>query len=122
MIALITAAIMPRKPASKDNVLTMPPRVREEKDSITPSNPKKIAISASTRPATAPVIKLSTAATSAMIEGILNLAAFLSGIGVCGASMRAHYCKPADAAKHDLKHRNGLTAAAGRSSFQSCFL
>jgi hypothetical protein len=101
--------MIPKNPASNDNVLTIPPRVREEKESITPSNPKKIAITARTNPAMAPVVKLSTAATSAMIEGILNFA-FVSVGFVSGASMAAHYLWTFGFAKHD--HSRQLTSPA----------
>lgn len=73
-IALITAATIPTNPASSDNVLTIPPRRREEKESSTPSNPKQIAMMARISPAIAPVMKLKTAATNAMMDGIVNFA------------------------------------------------
>ena len=73
--ALITAAIIPMTPASMANVLTTPPRVREENDNATPSNPKKIATHARIKPSIAPVMKLAIAAINAMMEGILNFAA-----------------------------------------------
>src|SRR6185503_8589708 len=79
--ALITAAIMPMMPASIANVLITPPRVRDENDSATPSNPKKIAMHARIRPSIAPVMKLAIAATRAMIEGILNFAARGADVG-----------------------------------------
>lgn len=62
------------KPAMTDIVLTIPPLVRDEKDSSTPSAPKTIATMARTKPHNAPVAKLATAAIIAMKEGMLNLA------------------------------------------------
>src|SRR5436189_5613769 len=74
VIALITAAIIPTNPASSDKVLTIPPRLREEKESSTPSSTNQIAMIARISPATAPVVKLNTAATRASIDGIVNFA------------------------------------------------
>lgn len=75
---LITAAIIPTNPAISDSVLTTPPRVLDENDNKTPINPNTIAIAARINPNNAPVVKLKIAATSAMIDGILNFAALVS--------------------------------------------
>ncbi len=70
----MTAAINAIAPANNDSVLITPPRTLGDKERATPINPKMMAITASTKPKKAPVVKLKTAATIAMMEGILNLA------------------------------------------------
>ena len=68
-----TAAMIPIAPASREKTLTTPPRTPEEEAMITPIIPEMMAIMASTKPRTAPVAKLRTAAIIAIIENMLKV-------------------------------------------------